>query len=881
MQFALSGGRPTISQLTSVADTSCNWASGEPECVLPASVTVGTTPTAVTWVYDGATATARQVEFAYHCDNPSLKLVSRWTSTALPGPVEHNVLLTNQDSRNMSLSMPYATALKLRRQAGHSYDHWSVEKASGDYAPEGPRAVPITGSYQTTLLCGPYSTDMDSEFDTPYTDMRDEIPWLCINDTTAGSVVYGGIEYSAWTVIDIKNNADYIDAKMGLKPTMWETTTTTPLAAGITLTYPPTFVGVCKGDVDDSCNRLHRWVEQHLRPPVPGGITPLIVNNTWGVGFGINETKSKAMIDSCAALGMEMFHLDAGWYKEVGDWHADTTKFPSGMASLAAYAHSKSVKFGLWVAWAQGGDMKTYNNEMLTVFNPTQAPWFTQAFAGNWTSQSYSGATVCLADPGAVSWCVGELHRIANSYSIDMLEHDQPVIPDQGCKRTAHPHTANDWVDTSRAACDGYYSVYDQLRQVHPGLWYEDCDNGGRLVDYGVAKRTHYYSVSDINDAIALRQVFYDASYPMPPSMLELYLDHNTDANQLLMVATTSFVYMLRSCLLGWPTIQCDTTTWDTTKKNAAMREFGFFKNKLRPLIANGNIYHVLPRPSFAKDPNFDPDNPDDPGWDGVEYYDPATGKGALMVFRPYSTVTQKTIKLKGLSPTKNYLVESADGGVSTQTLSGTALMTSGVTVNLPAQNSSDMVFLTATDTVGADTIAPSINSVTVSPALAASGDWVTVTVDAADDVGVVSVTADGLQLAHTTGNHWVGCVPAAGATGDHSVSASASDAAGNVTSGCFAAYKTAPICGANRGALYDSCAKTAAGNFLFKVWGTAHLVDSDIFTLSTAQAYPVTVLAPGYTLAEGNFAAARGVLQPGAGVPMISSSAALVQVLH
>lgn len=710
MQFSLGRGLPAISRLASVADGSYNWATGEAECVLPSTVTIGTTPVSVTWTYEGATTAARQVEFAYHSASPHLRLVSRWTSTALPGPIEHNVLLTNDDTRNLVLSLPYTTELKLRREAGHSYDHWWAEKASGDHAPEGPHADPITGSFQTTLLCGPYSTDMDSEFDTPYTDMRDEIPWLCINDTTAGSVVYGGIEFSGWTVIDIKNNANCIDASMGLKPAMWGKTTTTPVAAGTTLTYPPTFVGVCKGDVDESCNRLHRWVEQHLRPPVPGGITPLIVNNTWGVGFGINETKSKAMIDSCAALGMEMFHLDAGWYKEVGDWHADPSKFPDGMASLAAYAHRKSVKFGLWVGWAQGGDMKTYNGEMLSVFNPTQAPWFTQDSASDWTSQPYSGATVCLADSRAVNWCLGDLHRIVDIYGLDMLEHDQPVIPDHGCTRAYHPHTANDWVDCSRAACDGYYSVYDRLRQAHPGLWYEDCVNGGRLIDYGVAKRTHYYSVSDINDAIALRQVFYDASYPMPPSMLELYLDPNTDANRLLAATEKGFVYMLRSCLLGWPTIQCDTTTWDTTKRKAAIREFGFFKTKLRPLIADGNIYHVLPRPSLALS------NSNDPGWDGIEYYDPATGKGALMVFRPYSTVSRKTIKLKGLDPTKSYLVESADGGVSTQTLSGAVLMNTGIAVTIPVQNASDIVFLTAT--------APVINSVSVNPTLVAEGDW-------------------------------------------------------------------------------------------------------------------------------------------------------------
>src|SRR5438105_9909328 len=43
-------------------------------------------------------------------------------------------------------------------------------------------------------------------------------------------------------------------------------------------------------------------------------------------------------------LGLEMFHLDAGWFRDVGDWQADPAKFPHGIASVADFAHRHGLR---------------------------------------------------------------------------------------------------------------------------------------------------------------------------------------------------------------------------------------------------------------------------------------------------------------------------------------------------------------------------------------------------------------------------------------------------------------------------------------------------------------------------------------------------------
>ena len=45
------------------------------------------------------------------------------------------------------------------------------------------------------------------------------------------------------------------------------------------------------------------------------------------------------MIGESKELGVEMFHIDAGWFRGVGDWYPNPKKFPHGLAHIADAAH--------------------------------------------------------------------------------------------------------------------------------------------------------------------------------------------------------------------------------------------------------------------------------------------------------------------------------------------------------------------------------------------------------------------------------------------------------------------------------------------------------------------------------------------------------------
>ncbi|NLN75592.1 MAG: hypothetical protein GX139_04735 [Armatimonadetes bacterium] len=161
------------------------------------------------------------------------------------------------------------------------------------------------------------------------------------------------------------------------------------------------------------------------------------------------------------------------------------------------------------------------------------------------------------------------------------------------------------------------------------------------------------------------------------------------------------------------------------------------------------------------------------------------------------------------------------------------------------------------------DSVAPTINSVSVAPAMVLGGDAVHVTVDATDNVGVTSVKANGVSLTNTGGNIWAGDLFASGALGSHFISVVAQDGAGNSATDTSGSYLTTLVRGASNKSAWGVEMNSASTIYLFKFWGKVTEVDNDKFTLDDGSGSPITVIAPGYKtkVSTGDYAAARGIL--------------------
>jgi alpha-galactosidase len=312
--------------------------------------------------------------------------------------------------------------------------------------------------------------------------------------------------------------------------------------------------------------------------------------------------------------------------------------------------------------------------ETLAVTNPNQRGWFTHYYPATWKPTDFTGATVCLGAEPARAWCLKELRRITTAYKLDLLEHDQIMIVDQ-CDRTNHDHTSSP-ADIAYRAARGYYSVYDQLRQERPHLLFEDCVNGGRTVDFGIVRRTHYISITDTYDPLSNRRAFYNASFPLPPSMCECYIENRPGPS------LATFKTMLRSGMMGWCTLMCDTGAWSTEQHRVARRQIEIYKQWIRPLINQGDLFHISRRPDEAR-------------WDGMEYFDSKSGKGVVFAFRGLKAgELSHSFQLKGLERAAAYETWCEDGAETRGQETGAKLMDAGLQVALSGPGESELIYL-------------------------------------------------------------------------------------------------------------------------------------------------------------------------------------------
>jgi hypothetical protein len=661
------------------------WSNAAAEDLIATAEMDGHTVPLVWKLIDGAEhKDAERVSFTYETQSPHLRLTWEWSAPAATGPLEHRIRIENLDTRELWLPL----------QPSFRYD-WSVpptqrlkqiyiDKGAGKPSPIGTHEVELAPGYSWEGKSSTYASD-----EAP----REIIPWFMVErNGEQGDGWYVGVEFSGRSSLTLERSAGSLRGLVGLNPNPGPFRTR--LRPGGTFETPLVFLGAFTGGRDSLGNVLRPWVRQVLmyagtwkKPDYP-----LLVNNSWGSGMAVDEALAKRMIDDSADLGMEMFALDAGWFRGVGDWFPNPKKFPHGLASVADEAHRRGLKFGIWVDWAQAGTDSQPG--ALNVDDPKTKDWLVADTPPGWKPDEFVGRTTDIGVPAAKAHAQRELERMITTYKLDMLEHDGYVVT-RNCSRTDHPHappppdaitvvggsgvampdTSNS-SDVSYHAVRSYYDIYSQLRRQHPDLLVEICDDGGRMVDFGSASHGDYFSITDSYDPLSNRQAFYDASQVLPAAMLEDYVEKWPTPR------LENFRYMLRSGMMGWLTVMQNTNAWTPEQHTAAKREFALYKEKLRPFIRDADLYHISARPDGVH-------------WDGIEYYDGQQQRALVYVFRGSAPGEQAhTFPLYGLQPSRRYRLHFQDGSSSDRTENGHDLMNEGLSITLAVPNSSELVFL-------------------------------------------------------------------------------------------------------------------------------------------------------------------------------------------
>ncbi|MBM7567218.1 alpha-galactosidase [Paenibacillus sacheonensis] len=434
---------------------------------------------------------------------------------------------------------------------------------------------------------------------------------------------------------------------------------------------PAAFIGAFDGDIDDGSNRLRKWLFRHMMPEInrtnenlPYVAWNAFYNTATHEGSWVcKEDRFYPMVDAVAKIGVEEVAVDVGWWEGYGDWRSSAANWPQGMRAASDYAHERGLAFGLYFTLTNG---ESLHPEALTSEGENGKPgWFVDNLKAD------LGVPECSAFVGS------QLERRFDDYGVDVLRTDyEPIVT-----RKADGNKHRGCNDAAYWAEEAFLKLLDRFEDERPGFRYQNCSGGGALKGYAVMKRSSTVQTTDYFEAVNVRRAVWDSVYCFP--LMQLLTQFGDIASGGIV---GSAGYRFRTYLMGAPSMHVELPTEMSESDRATLaRLIAAYKEKVRPLVRRANVYHNLPRP-------------DGVSWDGLELYDPETGKGLTMVFKPDCEEDERIIRWKGLEPEAEYAVAFEDGTNPPARMTGAELMASGLNMRLEGRFVAEWVFIERTN---------------------------------------------------------------------------------------------------------------------------------------------------------------------------------------
>ena len=495
---------------------------------------------------------------------------------------------------------------------------------------------------------------------------EETVPWIAVD--SGADVFYSGLLWSgAWSL-----TADRTAAGINLSLGLGSMTT----SATSTIDGPHAFFGVVRGDVDDASAALRSFILNGLRGGRP--FEPLVTYNTWyAYGVAIDEESMRAEIDGAAALGAELFMLDAGWYpgtgragaadftSGLGTWQVDRGRFPSGLAALKDYAHERGLKFGIWV--------EPERVALSTIGQPglAQDMWLAK---NNGKFESGDSAQICLGGGGGRQWILDRVSGLIDSVQPDYLKWDNNLWVN--CNRSGHVHAAT---DGNFAHVNGLYEVLSTLRERYPDLLIENVSGGGNRMDLGMLR---YSDVGWMDDrtfpSVKVRHNIQGLSAVFPPAYLLSFAMADRDE---ALHDGPDLPLLFRSRMMAALGLCFRTGELSGDDADAIRREIGTYKSLRDTLRTGAGALHTAQAASR-------------PPWDVFQTTPEGNRPVVIWAVQSDPGEPEITVKPSSLRFRTMYEVRSVDAGLL-GVVSGAELMASGVAVTASPHSAAHVLVFT------------------------------------------------------------------------------------------------------------------------------------------------------------------------------------------
>jgi alpha-galactosidase len=346
------------------------------------------------------------------------------------------------------------------------------------------------------------------------------------------------------------------------------------LEPGETYDAPPVVFTWSGDGLDGLAGRLHRHVRS--RPTHPRSPRPLVLNTWEAVYFDHDLDRLRGLADTAAAIGVERFVIDDGWFRHrrddtagLGDWFVDPDVWPDGLHPISEHVHGLGLQLGLWFE----PEMVNLDSDLARA----HPDWLLDVAPGHEAPAWRHQHVLDLGRPEVFEHLLERISSLVSEYGLGYLKWDH--------NRDLHA-ARHDGRPGVRQQTLATYALLDELRRRHPGLEIESCSSGGARVDLGILARTDRVWASDTNDAVERQQIQRWTGQLLPPELVGAHVGppraHTTGrvVDLELRLATALFGH----AGLEWDISSCSPEELDRlTAWSALYRE-------LRPLLHSGTV---------------------------------------------------------------------------------------------------------------------------------------------------------------------------------------------------------------------------------------------------------------------------------------------------
>jgi len=428
------------------------------------------------------------------------------------------------------------------------------------------------------------------------------------------------------------------------------------------------------GDPRSGAAPLHRYWNARLpapaRPEIP------VLYNTWLDHLDLLDgPRLRGQLAAAAAIGCEVFVVDAGWFGpggdgwgNVGDWREKTeSAFGGRMKAFADEVRAAGLGFGLW--------MEPERVEPQTPVRREHPGWF------------FPGAPrLNLEIPAARAWLQGEIARLIETYGLAWIKLDYNVSLGY---------------DGSGAELSRYferwYGLLDELRRAHPGTVFENCSSGGLRLDLGALRHYDVHFLTDTAHPLDVIRIGEGSLLRLPPGRLlrwavlrsggriapDLVKRTGESEERLLapggatweIAESADADFIVGAALPGALGFSGDLAGLPEPARERLRWHVRFFK-QWRPFLLASEAHLLTPIRPIG----------DRAGWTAIQLQAPGSEANLVFVYDlPNDGDDRRRFPLRGLQPDRLYAVRQAGpDGESETRVPGAALAQEGLDVVIP-----------------------------------------------------------------------------------------------------------------------------------------------------------------------------------------------------